>query len=110
MAARTPTLTAQHTATDPRDLGSDAQSAFAGCEPVVITKPSLWPGDASAPTSARLLWDEDRLYILYSVEGSFAPPVRAEQCNKEVLSALLSDYGATPQDAWADQSIILLGA
>lgn len=45
---------------DPRQL-ADPGPAFAACTAYPFCKPALWPGAEPAPTTARLLWDSERL-------------------------------------------------
>lgn len=76
---------------DPRQ-GPAASALFAGCPTYRFCKPAKWPGSEPDATTAQLLWDRENLYILYHVEGSFAPAISVDQCEPSVLDALLRDY------------------
>ena len=58
-------------------------------------KPPEWPGPEGEATTARLLWDDDALYICYECEGNTADAIDAVA--PEVLSGM--EGGAVPEAA-----------
>ena len=99
-------LQALLTRQDPRQL-ADPALAFATCVAYPFCKPSQWPGPEPAKTTARLLWDAEHLFIMYTAEGSFAPPIEPGQCQPAVLAALKADYDPDFADPTL-QAVIML--
>ena len=60
-------------------------------------KPPEWPGPEGEATTARLLWDDDALYICYECEGDTAAAIDAASVAPEVLSGM--EGGAVPEAA-----------
>ena len=60
-------------------------------------KPPEWPGPEGEATTARLLWDDDALYICYECEGNTATAIEAASVAPEVLSGM--EGGAVPEAA-----------
>ncbi len=91
---------------DPRTL-DDPAAAFADAPPVPFVKPARWPGPEAASTVARLLWDDSKLYIAYSCEGSFADAIDPARCNAGALSALQNAYDPSYSDPRLQRVVML---
>ncbi|CAJ1406290.1 unnamed protein product [Effrenium voratum] len=50
--------------------------AFAPAPPCLLGKPTRWPGPEGFKTTARLLWDEEALYVCWELQGSARAPVK----------------------------------
>eukprot|EP00927_Polykrikos_kofoidii_P046848 TRINITY_DN40978_c0_g1_i1.p1 TRINITY_DN40978_c0_g1~~TRINITY_DN40978_c0_g1_i1.p1 ORF type:complete len:640 (-),score=107.11 TRINITY_DN40978_c0_g1_i1:38-1957(-) len=62
---------------------------FASSPPTALFgKPQLWPGPESSATTARLLWNEEALYVCWELEGVAAPPTSASNVEEVALEAL----------------------
>ena len=99
-------MQAIHTASDPRSA-DDVAAAFAVAPPVSFAKPSLWPGPEASATTARLLWDEQRLYIAYAVEGSFAEAIEPSRCDESALETLKNAYDPDYEDPRLQRCVML---
>lgn len=99
-------MQALRTSVDPRTL-DDPAAAFADATPIPFAKPSKWPGPEAAPTVARLLWDDSKLYIAYFCEGSFAEAVDPTRCTAAALSALQKAYDPSYSDPRMQRVVML---
>ncbi|CAJ1340195.1 unnamed protein product [Effrenium voratum] len=50
--------------------------AFAPAPPCLLGKPTRWPGPEGFKTTARLLWDEEALYVCWELQGFARAPVK----------------------------------
>ena len=78
-----------HAASDPTAEPSPYHAFSRAPSTEAFAKPSQWPGPEASSSSARLLWDEETLYVCYECEGRFAAPIKPEQCAPGLLSSPL---------------------
>eukprot|EP00434_Breviolum_minutum_P014462 symbB.v1.2.012751.t2/scaffold886.1/size155167/7 len=71
-------VVALHTEASPL-LATSPYHAFASAPPCALRKPKHWPGDEGSPSTVRLLWDDEALYVSWELHGDPVPPVQLKE-------------------------------